>query len=287
MKKSYRAIFFDWDGTAVENREAPVDEVAAAMKPLLAQGIKLVIVSGTTYEKIAGGRLHTYFTGQELNHLYLGLGRGAYNYRFRNGEPEIFADRIPDREGLLQIHDVCYAIHRRLLMEYGLSTDIVFSRPNYGKIDLMVERARGNQLFMQDDEVEQLRSLLSEHGIGGGLGQLLALAEGAGRAQGMPVSATCDAKYLEVGISCKSDNVDTILKVLEGEGICPGECSFWGDEFVGIEEGLFGSDSFMHTDRSGEGDFFDVSSMAGERPEYVKVLGGGVHTFLDFLRSQR
>ena len=40
-----RAIFFDWDGTAVYSRKAPADAALSAMKPLLAQGIKLVIVS--------------------------------------------------------------------------------------------------------------------------------------------------------------------------------------------------------------------------------------------------
>ena len=48
MSKKYKAIFFDWDGTAVMSRQAPVEEVVAAMKPLLQQGVKLVIVSGTT-----------------------------------------------------------------------------------------------------------------------------------------------------------------------------------------------------------------------------------------------
>ena len=52
-----RAVFFDWDGTAVYSRKAPADAALSAMKPLLAQGIKLVIVSGTTIENIAGGQM--------------------------------------------------------------------------------------------------------------------------------------------------------------------------------------------------------------------------------------
>ena len=82
MKKKYKAIFFDWDGTAVLSRKAPVDEAVAAMKPLLEQGTKLAIISGTTYENIAGGEIEKYFTKNQLNNLYLGLGRGAYNYSF-------------------------------------------------------------------------------------------------------------------------------------------------------------------------------------------------------------
>ena len=35
MKKKYKAVFFDWDGTAVLSRKAPVEEIVGAMRPLL------------------------------------------------------------------------------------------------------------------------------------------------------------------------------------------------------------------------------------------------------------
>ena len=101
MNKKYKAIFFDWDGTAVTSRTAPVEDAVVAMKPLLQQGTKLVIVSGTTYDKIAGGKFHTYFTEEEQKNLFFGLGRGAYNYQITDDRPEIFASMIPDQEGYL------------------------------------------------------------------------------------------------------------------------------------------------------------------------------------------
>ena len=260
MSKKYKAIFFDWDGTAVMSRQAPVEEAVAAMKPLLASGVKLVIVSGTTYDKIASGKIHEHFTPEEASNLYLGLGRGAYNYKMVNGQPEIFADCIPDTEG--------------------------FSRPNYCKIDLQVENERGDQLFMQEDEMSQLKAMLEEHGLKNGIMDLVSLSEKVGEEFGLKVSATCDAKYLEVGISCKSNNVDTILESFKEEGIEAEDCSFWGDEFVGIQEGLYGSDSFMLTPKTEEGDFFDVSSLEGVRPEKIQILGGGVDRFIQFLVDQ-
>ena len=72
MNKKYKAIFFDWDGTAVMSRKAPVTDAVAAMKPLLEKGVKLAIVSGTTYENIAGGAIENYFTPEQLDNLYLG-----------------------------------------------------------------------------------------------------------------------------------------------------------------------------------------------------------------------
>lgn len=285
--KKYSAILFDWDGTAVTSRKAPADAACAAMKPLLAQGIPLVIISGTTYENIAGGKLESFFTPDELQNLYLGLGRGAFQYAYtKEGNPYVFADLLPNKEELLLIHQICFDIHQYLLKEHDFATDIVFTRPNYCKIDLMPEHDRGDQLFMQGDELTALKSKLDSHGIQGGLQSLLNLAERLGKEKGVQVLSTCDAKYLEVGISSKSDNADTIMKHLMERGINPQDCAFWGDEYVGIEKGIFGSDSFMRTELTSVGDFFDVSSVEGDRPKGVQVIGGGVDTFLDFLREQ-
>ena len=63
-------------------------------------------------------------------------------------------------------------------------------------------------------------------------------------------------------------------------------CSSWGDEYVGIEEGIYGSDSFMKTGKTADGEFFDVSQVPGKRPEGVVQLGGGVERFLEFLKEQ-
>lgn len=287
--KEYKAIFFDWDGTAVLSRKAPADDAVAAMKPLLQKGVKLVIVSGTTIENIAQGNLETLFTKEELRNLYLGLGRGAYNYAFdQEGKAYVFRNEIPEKKKLLEIHRICFEIHQYLLENYDYETDIVFSRPNYCKIDLMVKENRGNNLFMQASELDLLRETLRTHGIEGSLQSLMDLSVRIGGTYGIEVVPTCDAKYLEVGISSKSDNVNVIFEKLHRDfGITARECAFWGDEYVGIESGIFGSDSFMLTDQTREGDFFDVSEVPGERPDGVNVVGGGVDCFLRFLKEQQ
>lgn len=286
--KKYKAIFFDWDGTAVLSRKAPADEAVKAMKPLIQKGIRLVIVSGTTIENIAHGELETLFTPQELSNLYLGLGRGAYNYAFdQEGKAYVFRHRIPEKKKLLDIHRICADIPMELLEKYDFQTDIVYSRPNYCKLDLMVDQHRGENLFMQESELDALKELLKEHGITGGLQSLIDLSQETGRKYGIETAPTCGAKYLEVGVSSKSDNVDTILALLsEKYGIRAEDCAFWGDEYVGIEKGIFGSDSFMLTEKTKTGDFFDVSEVPGERPAQVQVLGGGVERFLSLLREE-
>lgn len=280
--KQYKAIFFDWDGTAVLSRKAPVEDAVNAMRPLLEKGVKLAIISGTTYENIAGGKLESYFTPKQLQNLYLGLGRGAYDYGFdAEGKPVLLANRVPDAKGILAIHDACYRIHRVLLEQYSMNTDIVFSRPNYCKIDLMPENNRGDNLFLQEGEAEKLQRILTSHGIES-IETLIKMAESFGTDK-MPLRATTDAKYLEVGPTGKSDNADALF---ERFGFDAEDCCFWGDEFIGVTDSIFGSDAGMLTGKTCNADFFDVSNLSGTRPKHVKVLKGGICTFLDFLKAQ-
>lgn len=288
MLKKYKAVFFDWDGTAVMSRKAPVEEAVKAMAPLLDEGVKLAIISGTTIENIAGGEIEKYFTEKQLANLYLGLGRGAYNYMFQEGKPCCFQNMIPEERILLNIHRICFDIHMELKEKFGFDTDIVFSRPNYCKIDLMVNNERGDNLFLQESELDILKKVMAEHGMEGGIKQLMDLADEIGKKYQVTVVPTCDAKYLEVGISSKSDNVNAIFgRIQEETDIKPEECAYWGDEYVGIEEGIFGSDSFMYTPVTASGDFFDVSDINSKnRPDWVRIIGGGVDSFLKFLCGQ-
>lgn len=280
--KQYKAIFFDWDGTAVLSRKAPVEDAVNAMRPLLEKGVKLAIISGTTYENIAGGKLESYFTPKQLQNLYLGLGRGAYDYGFdEEGKSVVLKNRVPDAKGILAIHDACYRIHRVLLEQYGMNTDIVFSRPNYCKIDLMPDNNRGDNLFLQEGEAAKLQRILSSHGIES-IETLIKMAESFGTKE-MPLPATTDAKYLEVGPTGKCDNANALF---ERFGFNAEDCCFWGDEFIGVTDSIFGSDAGMLTEKTCKGDFFDVSNLEGVRPQQVEQLGGGIQTFLTFLKEQ-
>ena len=286
--KAYRAIFFDWDGTAVKDRQAPVDEAVSAMAPLLDKGVCLLVISGTTYGNIGGGRLHERFPPAQRQNLFFGLGRGSFNYGFdQAGERIEVADPGVTEDTVLRIHDAAYGIHRRLWKDYGYHTDIVFDRPYYCKIDLMAQNARRENLYLSGNEVEQAQASLSAHGLKNGIADLLELAAEEGEAAGLALKVTCDAKYLEVGVLNKSDNVDALLKnVVFPRGIAPEDCAYWGDEFLKLADGLNGSDSFMRTKLSAPGGFFDVGTVPGDRPAWVDYLGGSISTFLAFLREQ-
>lgn len=283
----YKAIFFDWDGTAVESRKAPADEVAGLMKPLLAKGIVMIIISGTTYDKIADGKLHRYFTEAELENLHLGLGRGALNYSFKNGELMLHEETGLNLDPKLKVHESVFKIHQYLLENYSLNSDIVFTRPDYCKLDLMSEYSRNDRLYLQEGEIERLESFLKGQGIEGGLKETIAIAEEIGSTGEIKLKVTTDAKYLEIGPTTKSDNVDYFVDhVLMAQNISLEDVCFWGDEYSYLADGIPGSDSYMVTEKTKKGHFFDVSKTSGVLPKEILPMGGGTETFKSFLKEQ-
>lgn len=285
--KKYKAVFFDWDGTAVASRTAPVDALKPLLISLLDAGVVLIIISGTTYENIAGGKLHHVLSTGNLRNLYLGLGRGAMNFGFSSlGEPEILKEFKPDMSEILKIHDVAFRIHTYLLENFGLKTDIVFSRPNYCKINLLTESNRIDRFSLDSSEVEMVNILLEKHHFYGGLPALVELAKQIAHSNGMKLDATTDAKFLEIGPTTKADNVGFFLnEVVLGRKIKVSECAFWGDEFADLAPGVKGSDALMMVEKAAGADFFDVSDRPESLPDGVVHIGGGAPAFTGFLNS--
>ena len=132
-----------------------------------------------------------------------------------------------------------------------------------------------------------VQKMLRDHGVTNGLSEIMGMAERIGREAGIAVKATTDAKYLEIGLTTKSDNVDYFADhVLIPEGINMSECCFWGDEYVYLDEGIPGSDAYMITEKTKRADFYDVLEIEGNRAKEVEHTGGGTERFHLFLREQ-
>ncbi len=99
--------------------------------------------------------------------------------------------------------------------------------------------------------------------------------------------ATADAKYSELGCHTKRDNVAAVWQELQCHGkLEASEVCIWGDEFLEVDSGVWGSDAAMLVPELGKASCFDVSDTDGIRPKRVRRLGGGPETFLSFLRAQ-
>ena len=55
---------------------------------------------------------------------------------------------------------------------------------------------------------------------------------------------------------------------------------------MGFGEGIYGRDSFMITEKTKDGDFYEGADTEGERPVQVKRVGGGVESLIRFLEDQ-
>ena len=58
----------------------------------------------------------------------------------------------------LRIDKAAFDVHKYLLKHYNFRTDIVFSRPNYCKVDLMVGMDREDKLYLQNDEIGKVQA---------------------------------------------------------------------------------------------------------------------------------
>lgn len=284
--KTYKCIFFDWDGTAVVSRTSSPNEVIKPMIQLLQKGVLLIIISGTTYNNIANGELHNLIPEEYQHNLYLGLGRGAYNYGFKNGEPILLNTILPSLDERLLLHKITFLAHQHLLRYHNLNTEIVFTRPNYCKLDLMIDMDRKDSLFLQTSEIAIVEAFLKQHHLNG-LKDILSISEAIGNKNNLPIKVTTDAKYAEIGLSTKSDNVNYYMNhILPSHNVTKDTCCFFGDEFTYLASDIKGSDSYMITPETKDCDFFDVSSHPLHLPAEVVALGNGTKAFINFLYTQ-
>lgn len=286
--KDYKAIFFDWDGTAVADRAADATEVAGLMTELLELGKILVVISGTSYENITDEMLSK-IPAQLRSGLFFGVSRGAYNYSFDEaGERTELSTLIPNREMRMALHQSVFEFHEWLIDTYDYETDIVFSRPNYCKLDMLVNVNRGSKMYISEGEMDALMQNLKNHSVEMTIEQLFdkqkEIANQVGLTHELKIST--DAKYFEIGIGTKTDNVKDLWAFVSKQGIRPDEVCFFGDEFSALAEGVTGSDGFMIIPELMDADYFDVSPAPRLLPPNVHSLKGGPETFLSFLRGQ-
>ncbi|KXK26537.1 MAG: hypothetical protein TR69_WS6001000542 [candidate division WS6 bacterium OLB20] len=286
--KYYKAVLFDWDGTAVADRYADSTEVADALIPLLEQGVFLAVISGTSYENI-GPSLVEKIPPALRSNLYFGLARGAYTFTFDStGERVTLAELVPDKDELVQLHTGVFNFHLWLLEKYGYETDIVFTRPNYCKIDMLPGLHRGDRMFISSGEMQMLNDSLHEHGVHETVPELFERLRNEIRTAGMDstVRISTDAKYFEAGLGSKTDNTRIIWERLAQAGVKSHEVAVFGDEFSQLAEGITGSDGFIMIPELSGADFYDVSEAPQLLPEGVTHLGGGPESFIRFLHGQ-
>jgi len=273
---------FDWDGTAVADRQADASAVRGVVEQLCASGVGVAIVSGTHLENV-DGQLVARPRGP--GRLLLALNRGSELF-----EVDSDGARLVERRRATAAEDA--ALTRAAdetvsrLGARGLVTRVVSQRLNRRKIDLIPIEEWADP---PKSQIDQLLSAVGERLHDAGfkdLAEVAALAFDIARDAGISdPRVTSDAKHVEIGLTDKTDSARAVLAEFWADGIAPEQLLIGGDEF-GTLGGLPGSDSLMLVGEAVAGVAFSVGIEPNGVPASVAHIGGGPTRFLEVLREQ-
>jgi hypothetical protein len=288
LERPFRIIAFDWDGTAVVDRQADAHPVAARLEELMKFGVWIVVITGTNFNNI-DRQFCRLITGPHKQKLFVLTNRGSEVFGFDAGsQPRlVYRREATERENEL-LTKIANSVRDWVRDHAGLKIDIVYDRLNRRKIDMIPEPEWADPPKSRIGELlKATEHRLTSGGIAGGIKQLYALTEDLARQNGLPnARLTSDVKYIEVGLTDKSDSVDWVMGTLAPRvGATPADIIFLGDEFGPIA-GFDGSDFKMVTKSAEACLFVSVGKEPNGVPESVLHVGGGPAKFLELMDRQ-
>ncbi len=273
---------FDWDGTAVPDREADADALRELIERACALGLHLAIVSGTHLQNV-DGQLRARPPGP--GSLVLALNRGSEIYIVDADGP-----RLRERRRATPAEEQALSAAAQLAAErlgaLGLGTQIVAARLNRRKLDLIPEPEWSDPPKARLPELVAAVTQRLNHAGLRGLRDAVRAAHQAALDVGLEdPRVTSDAKHVEVGLTDKSDSIRWIMEHLWECGVAPEQVLIAGDE-MGPLGGLPGSDSLLLSGAAARATACSVGPEPGGVPDGVIRLGGGPARFALLLADQ-
>ena len=233
LQHSFRAIIFDWDGTAVVDRKEDATALAGLLEELLRLGVWAAVVTGTNFGNI-DRQLCGHIAPARRRRLLICVNRGSEVYGFdRRGISSRRYLRVATSAEEQALTATADAVRDQLIARTGLDIRVIYDRLNRRKIDLIPlpewadpPKARIGELLAAVER--RLRGA----GLPGGLGEAVTLAERLAREHGLPdARCTTDVKHIEIGLTDKSD----AMAWLSHELLKP-QCIAWQDVLIGGDE---------------------------------------------------
>lgn len=282
IARRFDALVFDWDGTAVPDREADATRVRELVDSLCSAGMHIVVVSGTHVGNVDGQlRARPHGPGR----LLLAVNRGSELFDVGAGGPRRVARREASAAEDAALTRAAEKIVSRLGAR-GLDARIVSQRLNRRKIDLIPEAEWDDPPKSVIDRL--LRAVVERlHKAGfDGIADVVELSAAIAREEGLvDPKITSDAKHVEIGLTDKADAGRAVLRELWEWGIAPPLVCFGGDEF-GPLGGLPGSDALMLVPEAAASVAISVGVEPNGVPGNVLHLPGGPPVFVAFLEDQ-
>jgi trehalose/maltose hydrolase-like predicted phosphorylase len=287
LAHSCRAIIFDWDGTAVVDREEDATPLATLLMSLLAQKVWIVVVTGTNVGHIER-QLIRRIPATRRRRILLCTNRGSEVYGFdRRGTIVRRWLRVATADEERKLSAIAEALRDAIGATTHLEIGVVSDRLNRRKIDLIPLPAWANPPKARIDALlATVERRLRAAGFAGGLNQAIHLAAEVAKMQGLPdARITSDVKHIEVGLTDKGDAVRWIVQhLLHPQRIDPSDVLIVGDEFGPIA-GFPGSDDRLRAEVAGA-TVVSVGNEPNGAPAGVVHLGGGPPRFRAVLADQ-
>jgi hypothetical protein len=282
LDRTFEALVFDWDGTAVPDRAADATGVRERVEALSRAGVHIAVVSGTHVGNV-DGQLRARPPGP--GRLWLCLNRGSEVFEVGQDGPAVRWRResTPDEDAAL---DRAAALTIERLADRGLESRVVSQRLNRRKIDVIPEPEWDDPPKARIDALlDAVTARLADHGVES-LAEIVAIAMKAAADAGLPSPrVTSDVKHVEIGLTDKTDSMRWVLSELATLGIGPGLVLVGGDEF-GSLGGVIGSDANLLVPEASRAVAVSVGLEPAGVPVDVLPLGGGPVRFLALLDDQ-
>src|SRR5215207_5716473 len=133
--RTFEALIFDWDGTAVPDRRADAESVRTRIEALCRAGVHVFVVSGTHVGNV-DGQLRARPAGP--GRLFLCLNRGSEVFQVTPDGPDLVY-RLEATADVEQGLDRAAELTVQRLRARGLEADIVSERRNRRKTDIIRE----------------------------------------------------------------------------------------------------------------------------------------------------
>jgi hypothetical protein len=282
LDRTYAAVVFDWDGTAVTDRRSATRRLRARVERLSMLGVHTAIVSGTHVGNV-DGQLGARPAGP--GELLLALNRGSELFRATVSGPRLLDRRVETPRARRLLDEAASRI-ASTLRDRRLGVEIVSQRINRRKIDLIPEPAWADPPKSAIAHlVEAVEARVRDAGFSS-LAQVVSLATEVAVECGIDdPRVTSDAKHVEVGLTDKSDSMRTVMSRLADLGVGGELVLVVGDEF-GPLGGVPGSDSLLLVPEAAGATVLSVGIEPAGVPPGVLHLGGGPAAFLRLLDAQ-
>ena len=286
LKRKYKIIAFDWDGTAVPDRYSDSSELVEVLSSLLDLGIYIIVITGTNINNIHK-QFSSFITTTNIRNLYICTNRGSevFNFRPNLGIVQIYKRQATKEENNF-LDKIAIKVKSEIEESSKAEVEIIFNRLNRRKIDLLPQWSDPKKSEI-DKLIIETNKYLENAGFSGGVGKAFGLAKMISRSIGLnDARITSDVKHIEVGLTDKSDAVRWMISnIANNNGISGEDVLILGDEFGNIAE-FEGSDYRMVLPDNPAITYLSVGVEPEGVPNPVIYIGGGAEMFIQLMREQ-